>query len=119
MNSLIIQDMTEDQLKNFELLVANDIKNLSSQDNLQFLKTNLDLWLYFLLTMKRTAEYNVSSRNSNRKITLTRMRADEVSQSEIDNFISTEEKWKVNTIKFLSVVERRILYVNLLAKQAL
>lgn len=118
MNSLIIQDMTQDQLKDFELLVANDTKNLSSREDLEFLKNNADLWLYFLLTMKRTAEYNVSSRNSNRKITLTRMRNDDVSQAEIDNFISSEEKWKVNTVKFLSVVERKILYVNLLIKQA-
>lgn len=119
MNSLIIQDMTEDQLKDFELLVANDIKNLSSQNDLEFLKQNLDLWLYFLLSMKRTAEYNVSSRSSNRKITLSRMRADHVPQSEIDNFISSEERWRVNTVKFLSVVERKILYVNLLVKQVL
>jgi hypothetical protein len=118
MNSLYVHDMTESEIKDFEFIVTNDIKNSSTRDDLEYLKNNLDLWLYTLLSMKRTAEYNVSSRNSNKKISLTRMRADDASQSEIDSFLASEEKWKVNTVKFLSVLERKILYVKLLIKQA-
>lgn len=117
MDSLNIHYLDDQEIKDFELIVANDIKNLASKDDILYLKENLDLWLYFLLVMKRTAEYNLSSRNSTRKVTLSRMRAEKADADDIAAFVASEEKWKVNTTKFLSVLERKILYVKILLKQ--
>lgn len=117
MDSLNIHYLDDQEIKDFEFIVSNDIKNLASKEDILYLKDNLDLWLYFLLIMKRTAEYNLSSRNSTRKVTLSRMRAEKADADDIASFVATEEKWKVNTTKFLSVLERKILYVKILQKQ--
>jgi len=118
MNTLDVSGLTEEDLRSFESVVSSDIKNTSTQDDIDYLKDNLDLWLYCLLSMKRTAEYNLSSRTANKKINLSQMRKDNEPECNLDRYIIAEEKWRVNTVKFLSVLERKILYVKILIKQS-
>ena len=111
-------DTTEEDIKIFENIVLNDVKNVSSDQELHYLKSNLDLWCYTLLVMRRNAEYSLSSRNSTKKTTLSKMRNEQRSHEEIESFVATESQWRINTIKFLSVLEKKILYVKILMKQA-
>ena len=111
-------DITEYDLKVFESIVLNDVKNSSTDEEIDYLKSNLDLWVYTLLVMRRNAEYSLSSRNSSKKATLSKMTAEERSQSEIESFLTSESQWRINTIKFLSVLEKKILYVKILIKQS-
>jgi hypothetical protein len=96
----------------------NDVKNVSSDQELHYLKSNLDFWCYTLLVMRRNAEYSLSSRNSTKKTTLSKMRNEQRSHEEIESFLAAESQWRINTIKFLSVLEKKILYVKILMKQA-
>lgn len=111
-------DFTEQDLKAFEAIVLNDVKNTSTDQEIDYLKSNLDLWLYTLLVMRRNAEYSLSSRNSSKKATLSRMTEEQKSQADIESFLTTESQWRINTIKFLSVLEKKILYVKILIKQS-
>lgn len=111
-------DTTDEDMRIFETIVLNDVKNISSDQELDYLKSNLDLWHYTLLVMRRNAEYSLSSRNSTKKTTLSKMRNDQRPHQEIESFIATESQWRINTIKFLSVLEKKILYVKILIKQA-
>lgn len=115
---LSLIDITEYDLKVFESIVLNDVKNSSTDEEIDYLKSNLDLWVYTLLVMRRNAEYSLSSRNSSKKATLSKMTAEERSQSEIESFLTSESQWRINTIKFLSVLEKKILYVKILIKQS-
>ena len=111
-------DTTEEDIKIFENIVLNDVKNISSDEELDYLKSNLDLWHYTLLVMRRNAEYSLSSRNSTKKTTLAKMRNENYPHQDVESFIATESQWRINTIKFLSVFEKKILYVKILIKQA-
>jgi hypothetical protein len=46
------------------------------------------------------------------------MRNEQRSHEEIESFLAAESQWRINTIKFLSVLEKKILYVKILMKQA-
>jgi hypothetical protein len=111
-------DTTEEDLKAFEQIVLNDVKNVSSDEELDYLKSNLDLWHYTLLVMRRNAEYSLSSRTATKKATLSRMNSEMRANHEIESFIASESQWRINTIKFLSVLEKKILYVKILIKQS-
>jgi len=117
MDKLHLLDLTDNDLKSFEAIVSCDLKNQANQDDLDYLFTNLDLWHYCLISIKRTAEYNLSSRNVTRKNSVAKMKLNNSSEQEIDKYVASEYSWRVNTIKFLSVIERRLLYVKMLIKQ--
>lgn len=118
MDQLHLLNLSDQDLKNFEAIVSADIKGGLNDHDSDYLYQNLDLWHYCLTTMKRTAEYNLSSRNVTKKNNLLKMRSSQSTEEEIDNYLSSELQWRVNTIKFLSVIERRLLYVKMLIKQA-
>ena len=42
------------------------------------------------------------------------MKEEGFSNVEIESFITKQNKWRINTIKFLTSIERKMLYVKLL-----
>jgi hypothetical protein len=101
----------------FKDVVIKDIKNECSAEEIEILNNNIELWLYNIRVIRRDVEFQLSSNKSKNKITALEMREDGCSNSEIEKFITKQNKWRINTIKFLTSIERRMLYVKMLAKQ--
>lgn len=104
-------------LSAFEALVNKDIKTQISQSELETLALNIDKWLYCLYSIKRDVEYNLSSREAGRKILLQQMKDRNAPKEDIHKLLSSESLWRVNTLKFLNSLEKKILYVKFLAKE--
>ena len=105
------------ELSAFEALVTKDVKSQISDSELDTLVLNIDKWLYCLQAMKRDVEYYLSSRESGRKVAMQQMQDREAPREEITSFISSESLWRVNTLKFLNSLEKKILFVKLLSKE--
>jgi len=104
-------------LSAFEALVTKDVKSQISDSEMDTLVLNIDKWLYCLYAMKRDVEYYLSSRESSRKVSTQQMKDKSVPQEELTAFLAAESLWKVNTLKFLNSLEKKILFVKFLSKQ--
>lgn len=102
----------------FEALVNKDIKTQVTTGELEILALNLDKWLFCLYSIKRDVEYNLSSRQAGRKISVRQMRASNSSIEDINKILASEGLWRVNTLKFLNSLEKKILYVKLAIKES-
>lgn len=105
------------ELSAFEALVTKDVKSQISNSEMDTLVLNIDKWLYCLYVMKRDVEYYLSSRDSSRKISTQQMKDRSAPQEELTAFLAAESLWKVNTLKFLNSLEKKILFVKFLSKQ--
>jgi UDP-N-acetylglucosamine pyrophosphorylase len=113
--SSLIQELSDDDIKNFQDIALKDVKNkLSSDEEKTILNNNLDLWLYSLRVIRRDIELQLSNHKSNLKANIKDLRDNHASQDEIDQAILTEDRWRSNAMKFLTAVERKTLYVKLL-----
>jgi hypothetical protein len=113
--SSLIQELSDDDIKNFQDIALKDVKNkLSSDEEKTILNNNLDLWLYSLRVIRRDIELQLSNHKSNLKANIKDLRDNHASQDEIDQTILTEDRWRSNAMKFLTAVERKTLYVKLL-----
>jgi hypothetical protein len=113
----LISDLSNAHLAKFEELVLKEVKSSVTEEETAILKSSLDLWLYTLSSIRRNVEYSLSSRNSNRKSTISDMISKGVSDAELSSYKKTESEWRVNAIKFLSTIEKKTLYVKLLMKE--
>jgi len=104
-------------LSAFEALVTKDVKSQISDSEMDTLVLNIDKWLYCLYAMKRDVEYYLSSRESSRKVSTQQMKDKSAPQEELTAFLAAESLWKVNTLKFLNSLEKKILFVKFLSKQ--
>jgi hypothetical protein len=105
------------ELSAFEALVTKDVKSQISDSEMDTLVLNIDKWLYCLYVMKRDVEYYLSSRVSTRKISTQQMKDRSAPQEELTTFLASESLWKVNTLKFLNSLEKKILFVKFLSKE--
>jgi len=106
-------------LSAFEALVNKDIKTQVTSSELETLVLNIDKWFYCLYSIKRDVEYNISSREAGRKILLQQMKDRNAPKEDIHKLLATESLWRVNTLKFLNSLEKKILYVKLLMKESI
>lgn len=113
----LISDLSNAHLAKFEELVLKEVKSSVTEEETAILKSSLDLWLYTLSSIRRNVEYSLSSRNSNRKSTISDMISKGVSDAELASYKKSESEWRVNAIKFLSTIEKKTLYVKLLMKE--
>lgn len=113
----LISDLSNAHLAKFEELVLKEVKSSVTEEETAILKSSLDLWLYTLSSIRRNVEYSLSSRNSNRKSTISDMISKGVPDAELSSYKKTESEWRVNAIKFLSTIEKKTLYVKLLMKE--
>jgi hypothetical protein len=100
----------------FKDLVIKDIKNECSDIESDILSSNVELWLYNIRIIRRDVEFQLSSNKSKNKLKALEMREDGFSQLEVEEFITKQNKWRINTIKFLTSIERKMLYVKMLYK---
>jgi hypothetical protein len=105
------------ELSAFEALVTKDVKSQISDSEMDTLVLNIDKWLYCLYAMKRDVEYYLSSRQSSRKVSTQQMKDRSAPQEEVTAFLAAESLWKVNTLKFLNSLEKKILFVKFLSKE--
>ena len=116
MNTQVQNDAYDKQLEEFKSVVLKDVRNESSEEEKQYLIQNVDLWLYVLQTTRRDVEFQLSSQKSKDKIAFLELRASNPSDEEIIEFNKKKDKWKMGAIRFLSAIEKRMLYVKITLK---
>lgn len=112
------KNYNKNELSSFEALVNKDIKTQVTSSELETLATNMDKWLFCLYSIKRDVEYNLSSREAGRKILLQQLKDNNSPKEDINKLLSTESLWRVNTLKFLNSLEKKILYVKFIARES-
>lgn len=105
-----------DYVDSFREMIVRDIKNESTLEEKSILDNNIDTWLYNLRVIRRDVEFQLSSNKSKNKIKALEMKEEGFSIHEIQSFITKQNKWRINTIKFLTSIERKMLYVKMLDK---
>jgi hypothetical protein len=113
-----IKNYNKNELSSFEALVNKDIKTQVTSSELETLAANIDKWLFCLYSIKRDVEYNLSSRDAGRKMLLQQLKDNNSPKEDINKLLSTESLWRVNTLKFLNSLEKKILYVKFIAKES-
>ena len=116
MNEPILFDSVIGATITFKDLVIKDIKNECSPEEIEILNNNVELWLYHIRVIRRDVEFQLSSNKSKNKISALDIKDQGCSVQEIDHFITRQNKWRINTIKFLTSIERRMLYVKMISK---
>ncbi len=109
-------DFDIEYVDSFKDIVIRDIKNEATQEEKIILDNNVDLWIYNLRVLRRDVEFQLSSNRSKNKIKSLEMKDEGHSQESIESFITKQNKWRINTIKFLNSIERKMLYVKMLDK---
>jgi hypothetical protein len=110
------QDLDITYLDSFKDIVTRDIKNESTSEEKTILQNNVDLWLYNLRVIRRDVEFQLGSNKSKNKLKALEMKEEGFSSSEIESFIIRQNQWRINTIRFLSSIEKKMLYVKMLEK---
>lgn len=100
-----------DQMKD---IVIKDIKNEASQHEKDMLEEDIDMWLYNLRVIRRDVEFQLSSNKAKNKLKALEMKEMGASTADIESFITKQSKWRINTIKFLTSIERKMLYVKMI-----
>lgn len=113
----LIADLSSQELTQFEDYVTKDVKNSASADEVNILKSNLELWLYCLSSIRRSVEYHLASRSATKKSKLLDMVNNGTDKESINSFRTSESEWRVNAIKFLSTIEKKTLYVKMLTRE--
>lgn len=113
-NINLAEDFDLDYVDSFKDLVIRDIKNEVNKEEKTILHENIDAWLFNLRVIRRDVEFQLTSNKSKNKIRALEMKEEGFSQSEIESFITKQNKWRINTIKFLTSIEKKMLYVKLL-----
>jgi hypothetical protein len=113
-NINLAEDFDIDYVDSFKDLVIKDIKNEVNQEEKTILHENLDPWLYNLRVIRRDVEFQLTSNKLKNKLKALEMKEEGFSNVEIESFITKQNKWRINTIKFLTSIERKMLYVKLL-----
>lgn len=121
-----INNLTDqEQLLRFRELVIDDIKNDQDKEILDYLCSNLDLWLYTLQTLRREVELQISCQNAKLKMDISNLTnssdlltSDDYNrENEIVDLKVKHHKWKMSVLKFLTNIEIKTLYVKMLINQ--
>jgi len=111
------QKLLDPNLEAFKNVVFKDVRNESSMEEVQYLSENLDYWIYFLQITKRDVEFQLASQKSRDKLTVKEMITNSTEQKEIDAYFQRQEKWRMGALRFLSAIEKRMLYAKILLRQ--
>lgn len=112
------QKLLDPNLEAFKNVVFKDVRNETSMEEVQYLSENLDYWLYFLQITKRDVEFQLASQKSKDKLTIREMKNNNVSEADVNIYVQKQDKWRMGALRFLSAIEKRMLYVKILMKQA-
>lgn len=111
------QKLLDPNLEAFKNVVFKDVRNESSIEEVQYLSENVDYWIYFLQITKRDVEFQLASQKSRDKLTVKEMAANNTDPKEVDAYLQRQDKWRMGALRFLSAIEKRMLYAKILLKQ--
>ncbi|MFZ4104876.1 hypothetical protein [Flavobacterium sp.] len=106
------ENLTPEQLQQFNALVLKDIKNETSQEESSILLSNINLWIFQLRIIRKDVEFQLASQKAKDKIKNIQLTDD--NKSEIDQHFLESNKWRMGAIRFLTAIEHRMLYVKLI-----
>jgi len=116
--SSFIQDLSDQDIQSFQEIVVKDTKNIScTSDEKSILHNNLDLWLFCLRNLRKENELKLAHRKVNLRSQISQMKQDDASEHDIDQAIIDSSKARNSTIKFITAVERKMLYVKMILAQ--
>ena len=67
--------------------------------------------------LRRDIELQLAQHKTNKKSKIQELKADPANRTQIEIVTLADENWRNNALKFLSSVERRMLYVKMLLQE--
>jgi len=107
------EDLTSEELQQFNALVLKDIKGEASQDELEILTTNANLWMFQLRIVRKDVEFQLASQKSKDKIKSIEMISVD-DKTEMHEYVIRQNKWRMGAVRFLTAIEHRMLYVKMI-----
>jgi len=107
------EDLTVDEMQSFNSLVLKDIKGESTDDELQILTENVQLWMFQLRIIRKDVEFQLASQKSKDKIKAIEMINVE-DKNELNEYVVRQNKWRMGAVRFLTAIEHRMLYVKMI-----
>jgi len=107
------EDLTIDEMQSFNSLVLKDIKGESTDDELQILTENVQLWMFQLRIIRKDVEFQLASQKSKDKIKAIEMINVE-DKNELNEYVVRQNKWRMGAVRFLTAIEHRMLYVKMI-----
>lgn len=107
------EDLTTEELQEFNSLVLKDIKGEATDEDLQILTDNVHLWLFQLRIVRKDVEFQLASQKSKDKIKVIEMN-DIEDKTEFNDYVVRQNKWRMGAVRFLTAIEHRMLYVKMI-----
>ncbi len=109
------ENLTPDQLQQFNALVLKDIKNETDQQETLVLLANINLWMFQLRIIRKDVEFQLASQKSKDKIKTIGL--NEENKLDVEKHLLESNKWRMGAIRFLTAIEHRMLYVKLVLSE--
>jgi hypothetical protein len=97
-------------------IVLKDVRNESSEEEKQYLSENLDIWLYFLQITKKDVEFQLASQKAKDKISFKEIKLHNPEESVIIGLMQKQDKWRMGALRFLTAIEKKMLFVKMQLK---
>lgn len=111
-----LEDLTQDELQQFNALVLKDIKNEVTEEEANILLSNIELWMFQLRIIRRDVEFQLASQKSKDKIKIIEIN-DSDDKEELKEYIIRQNKWRMGAVRFLTAIEQRMLYVKMILSE--
>ncbi len=117
-NENYIQQINENDpnFEAFKQIVLKDVRNESSEEEKQYLSENLDIWLYFLQITKKDVEFQLASQKAKDKISFKEIKLHNPEESVIIGLMQKQDKWRMGALRFLTAIEKKMLFVKMQLK---
>lgn len=107
------EDLTAEELQDFNALVLKDIKGEANAIDLEILTANVHLWMFQLRIIRKDVEFQLASQKSKDKIKSIEMSEVE-DKTEMKEYVIRQNKWRMGAVRFLTAIEHRMLYVKMI-----
>ncbi|NBP57694.1 hypothetical protein EBU71_14395 [bacterium] len=107
------EDLTAEELQDFNALVLKDIKGEANAIDLEILTANAHLWMFQLRIIRKDVEFQLASQKSKDKIKSIEMSEVE-DKTEMKEYVIRQNKWRMGAVRFLTAIEHRMLYVKMI-----
>lgn len=107
------EDLTSEELQQFNALVLKDIKGEAGEEELEILTANANLWMFQLRIIRKDVEFQLASQKSKDKIKSIEMISVD-DKTEMNDYVIRQNKWRMGAVRFLTAIEHRMLYVKMI-----
>jgi len=107
------EDLTSEELQEFNALVLKDIKGEAGEEELEILTANANLWMFQLRIIRKDVEFQLASQKSKDKIKSIEMISVD-DKTEMHEYVIRQNKWRMGAVRFLTAIEHRMLYVKMI-----